>query len=100
MNLFWLYFIVKVALRVMRGGEKKDDRSDVDDDEEEGEDEREKAREQARKTLAEEKEKEKAMALEPEGTNANGFAGKENRIPITATSANGEPVNGNIKRRR
>ncbi|KAL8812921.1 MAG: hypothetical protein Q9200_000660 [Gallowayella weberi] len=123
MNVFWLYFIGKVALRVMRGGEKKDDRSDVEEDEEEegGEErerdsEKEKKKQKEKETEKREKEerrKEKEntgnVAREEssevqrsgpklEGTMANGRVGQENQIPMTASVAT--PVTGEVKRRR
>ncbi|KAF1815291.1 longevity assurance proteins LAG1/LAC1 [Eremomyces bilateralis CBS 781.70] len=38
-NMFWLFLILRIAYRLVRGGEKKDDRSDDDEDEEEEEEE-------------------------------------------------------------
>ncbi|KAL8717046.1 MAG: hypothetical protein Q9225_005682 [Loekoesia sp. 1 TL-2023] len=83
-NIFWLYFILRVAVKVYRGGEKKDDRSD-EEEEEDGEEEKERLRARER----EEMEKRKGWAGEMNGTVENGVL-KENQAPWGTTAAGGE----------
>ncbi|KAL8847439.1 MAG: hypothetical protein Q9221_007508 [Calogaya cf. arnoldii] len=92
MNIFWMYFIVRIALRVLRTGEPKDERSDdEEEEEEEGVKENEKkAREKERALMAEDSNAtsvgDKAVEV------ANGHLGKENQAfrPSEPTHMNGE----------
>ncbi|KAL8770913.1 MAG: hypothetical protein Q9209_003564 [Squamulea sp. 1 TL-2023] len=93
MNIFWLFFIVRVAVRIMTGGEKKDDRSD-EEGEDEG-DEAEKARARERAQMAGDSKAAKATALDGKAVEANGHLVKENQAPTTVPSMNGE-----IKKRK
>lgn len=91
-NLFWMWFIVKIAARVFRGGDKKDDRSDDEDDEEDEEEMAEKRRLQER----EQWENEKAKKLVMNGTVPNGTL-KENQAPTDTTMRGGEV--GEVRKR-
>ncbi|KAL8763707.1 MAG: hypothetical protein Q9184_000602 [Pyrenodesmia sp. 2 TL-2023] len=84
-NLFWMWFIVKIAARVFKGGEKKDDRSDDEDDEDDEEEMAEKRRVRER----EQWENEKAEKLKMNGTVPNGTP-KENQAPTETTIRGGE----------
>ncbi|KAI4136890.1 MAG: hypothetical protein L6R39_007574 [Caloplaca ligustica] len=83
-NIFWLYFIVRVAVRVFRGGEKKDDRSDEED-----EDEKDEVDDKRRLKEKGEMEGEKQRKVEVNGEVVDS-AVKENRSPA---------VNGGVRRR-
>ncbi|KAI4101585.1 MAG: hypothetical protein LQ339_004974 [Xanthoria mediterranea] len=100
MNIFWLYFIARVAVRVMKGGEKKDERSDDEDDEEEEEEQvKEKARERERALMMAENAGKAtsaaAVGSKDDAGAANGHllpvgVGKENQNPTTPNAMNGE----------
>ncbi|KAL8860706.1 MAG: hypothetical protein Q9178_002736 [Gyalolechia marmorata] len=92
MNLFWLYFIARVAVRVLSGGEKKDDRSDEEDEDEDGKDEKEeKAREREKALMADNsKAVASATALDGKPTGANGHLERETQAPVTIPTINGE----------
>ena len=98
MNIFWLYFIARVALKVFKTGEKKDERSDEEeeDDVEEGEEEdggKEKAREEEKKKLMAKNSTADAQAV----GGGNGCLGKENQALASSTP---DGSNGEIKKRK
>jgi acyl-CoA-dependent ceramide synthase len=41
LDLYWLFLILRIAWRILQGGEQKDDREDIDEDDEEAEKETE-----------------------------------------------------------
>ncbi|KAI4201870.1 MAG: hypothetical protein LQ346_002074 [Caloplaca aetnensis] len=84
-NIFWLWFIVRIAARVLRGGDKKDDRSDDEDEEEDEKDVAEKKRLQER----EQWEKDKAQRREMDGTVPNGTL-KETEVSMETSTRDGE----------
>ncbi|KAL9000273.1 MAG: hypothetical protein Q9169_000990 [Polycauliona sp. 2 TL-2023] len=101
MNIFWLCFIARVALKVYKTGEKKDERSDDEEEEEVGDEKavkekEERARASERALMAENSDK---MAVDGEavGGGANGYLGNENQA-LASSMANG--VNGDIKKRK
>ena len=83
-NIFWLYFIAKVAVKVYKGGDKKDDRSD-DEDEEDVEEEKERMRKRER----EEMERNRGKRVEVNGVVGNGVL-KENQAPSGVAIAAGD----------
>ncbi|KAI4185618.1 MAG: hypothetical protein L6R41_004021 [Letrouitia leprolyta] len=99
-NIFWLYFIGKVAIKVWRGGAKKDERSD-DEDEDEKEEIEKKARERERAEMEREieekrREKGKGKEVESNGAVVNGGL-KENQPPSSSSSA--VAATGDVRKR-
>ncbi|KAL8940499.1 MAG: hypothetical protein Q9216_002786 [Gyalolechia sp. 2 TL-2023] len=97
-NIFWLYFIGKVSLKVWRGGAKKDERSDDDDEEEDGREEENRAREKERAEMEKEKGKGKEMG-KVEAVGINGAVGngglKENQAPSSSSAV----ASGDVRKR-
>ncbi|KAL8671024.1 MAG: hypothetical protein Q9168_004456 [Polycauliona sp. 1 TL-2023] len=98
MNIFWLYFIARVALKVFKTGEKKDERSDdeeEEDDVEEGEEDGGKEKAGERKLMAQNRTEAIADAKSVEG--GNGYLGKENQALASNMT---EGINGEIKKKK
>ncbi|KAL8835765.1 MAG: hypothetical protein Q9170_003197 [Blastenia crenularia] len=76
-NIFWLYFIAKVAVKVYKHGDKKDERSDEEEEEEEkGEEEKRRERERG------EMERSKGKEVELNGKVVGNGSLKENQAPV------------------
>ncbi|KAL8865750.1 MAG: hypothetical protein Q9174_006717, partial [Haloplaca sp. 1 TL-2023] len=87
-NIFWLYYIGRVAVRVMRGGEKKDDRSD---DEEEDDNVQAKEEVQERK-----KERRELRATQEQGLVDQQLKSELNGHVVESAAT----ANGDLKKRR
>ncbi|KAI4258612.1 MAG: hypothetical protein LQ352_001147 [Teloschistes flavicans] len=80
-NIFWLWYIAKVAVKVMRGGLKKDDRSEDEEDEDEEKKVEEERRGKEREQLLVDQQLRRELngAVVPNGALPNGTLGKENQ---------------------
>lgn len=93
-NIFWLYFIGKVAIKVWRGGAKKDERSDEDDEDEKEEVEK-KAREKERAEMEWRREKGKGREVDGDDVVGNGVL-KENQPPSSSSAV---AATGDVRKR-
>ncbi|KAI4204561.1 MAG: hypothetical protein LQ350_001111 [Teloschistes chrysophthalmus] len=93
-NVFWLWYIAKVAVKVWRGGVKKDERSDDEEEDDEGEEEERREEERQQLLVDQQLRRELSGAVAngtvtnravPNGVMPNGRLGKENQAPPTTT---------------
>lgn len=96
LNLFWLFFIVRIAYRFVAGKKLEDDRSEVEDnDEDDAVVEEKKNKKQKKHTLDDSQEKEQHDMIDAVSSEEKTKTTQKSNGHVSPAKTNGHPVQGN-----